>query len=240
MHASNRTSGAGTAKRSRQAATFVGLALLISGAAGNEAQAFAKSAGQRHTEGVRYVVQRFNPNTPRSDVARAVIEIYRDQCTALGLPPGRCTVFLPRDFPLNVNLILGRINGTPQYKSQLTMLLRTVERAPTLRVLRKDLASARIRGARTLRGAERKNFDDAVSIAVASATLWAPRTEGGLGGGGIRPPKTPVQGKLNWKINWKHVLRDDLIGCLGGLVGGACPEGAIIGSAISVIEQVLE
>jgi hypothetical protein len=76
---------------------------------------------------------------------------------------------------------------------------------------------------------------EAISIARSSATLWAPREQGGLGGTTVGV--TPASG-MALKLNWKKLLGADFIGCLTALLAGACLGGALVGTGIEAVNEI--
>jgi hypothetical protein len=191
------------------------------------------SAGEVHNAGIRYVFARLT-RLPSRDEASSVFnpliqqycESIRRRCVSLdGITPSGG----------NVERLLSTQRSSETFKDGVRSLFRALDGAADFAALDRSTSAVEREFSGRLEGVERERFSNLVSIARSSARLWAPISQGGLGGGGIRDSS----GTAMRDIDWEEVAKADAEGCLVTIEVG-CIEGAILFSAINIIAQSLD
>ena len=190
------------------------------------------STGQQHNQGVAFVLDHMKAVPPKSELDADVVKLTLKFCRKSGLDCGRPV--LP-EFPLQAPLLIGSIEGSAQFKIECRALVSTVRAAKDVPSLEVSLAALEQQAATVLDAREKKRFSDAVSIASASARLWAPVALGGRGGGKII---IPPGGKPPSDIDWREVAVADAIGCAIFFEIGCIP-GAVALSVADIVHQLL-
>lgn len=194
-----------------------------------------ESIGERHNQGVGYVLGNLRTLPPRNQLLGRVTELTLENCRITRrrchLPASTPATFNGR--PTDVGQYIVGLSGSRAYKTSLTELFGISPGAVDLAGFERSLSGIEARAAAQLRGAEHTNFIQVAGVARSSARLWAPVEQGGRDGGGITFP--PTSGARP-KINWQEVYEADAAGCLASLP--FCLDGAILASAADIAWQL--
>lgn len=203
-------------------------------------------AGERHNQGVRFILERLTSVPRPEEVNAVVLEMTREYCASVDQD---CSwLQAPARLPRDPQPLIDRLQGSRALRNRAEAAFDIVKirserprNARSLRRFDRTLNQLESSYRRPLNAMDSIRLSSLVSVGRASGRFWASQEEGGLEGTSYIPD-SPIQAR---DIDWGQVVVADMEGCLAGaeavpfppLELDACVAGAILYSTAEVLNQ---